>query len=130
MSNTITIFRPAFDNYVIPGDFIIINEGNFTYTISLEPDYETNPYDYDYECYEKKDIDRWLNDEWFYGGLVVSAEYKCTPLASNLASLWGIECNFSENDNSYLTDVAYELLEEARDEARKTLDEIRERLCA
>ena len=126
MSNT--TFRPAFDNYVIPGDFIVINEGNFTYTITLEFDEISSPHDY--ECYEKKDIDRWLNDEWFYGGLIVSAEYKDIPLSDNLAALWGLECNFIENDNSYLTEVAYELLEEAREEAKKALDEMRERLCA
>lgn len=40
---------------------------------------------------------------------------------STQASLWGIEANYPETDNSYLTGVANELLPEAVAAARDTL---------
>jgi len=40
---------------------------------------------------------------------------------STQASLWGIEANYPETDNSYLTEVANDLLPEAIAVARETL---------
>jgi len=42
-------------------------------------------------------------------------------LASHAASLWGIEANYPGTDNSYLIEVANELLPEAVAIARETL---------
>ena len=53
----------------------------------------------------------WENDDWFYCGIVLSAE-RDGWTKDHLASLWGIECNYPDSDNSYLLTVANELLAE------------------
>ena len=68
----------------------------------------------------------WLNDEWFYCGIILSVSIGETILTDHAASLWGIEANYPESNNSYLTDVANELLPEAQDAAKVE----RKRLCA
>ncbi len=52
----------------------------------------------------------WFNDEWFYCGVRVSAISDGYTLQSD--SLWGIEANYPGGDNSYLTEVANDLLGE------------------
>jgi len=68
----------------------------------------------------------WRNDEWFYCGVVLSVSREGVTLAEHAASLWGVEANYPGSDNSYLTEVANELLPEALAEARAALT----RLCA
>jgi hypothetical protein len=68
----------------------------------------------------------WRNDEWFYCGVVLSASREEIVLCDCAASLWGVEANYPGSDNSYLTEVANELLAEALDAARAALA----RLCA
>jgi hypothetical protein len=64
----------------------------------------------------------WFKDEWFYCGVVISASKAGISIDRHAASLWSIDANYPGSDNSYLTDVANELLEEARIEAEKRLD--------
>jgi len=85
-------------------------------------------------------MDAWRNDEWFYCGVVLSVSREGVTLAGeadqekvqwtfslpNAASLWGVEANYPGSDNSYLAEVANELLPEALAEARAALS----RLCA
>jgi len=68
----------------------------------------------------------WLNDEWFYCGIILSVTIGDTELTDHAASLWGIEANYPDSDNGYLSQVANELLSEALDAAKIE----RERLCA
>lgn len=68
----------------------------------------------------------WRNDEWFYCGVVLSVSREGIVLCEHAASLWGVEANYPGSDNSYLTEVANELLPEALAEARAALA----RLCA
>lgn len=117
-----------FSTYVLPGDSIEIEEGNYIFTVRLEQDYDTSPNDYD--CYERRDIERWYNNEWFYGGLIVSVTYNDIPLDDHAASLWGIECNFVDGNNDHLNDIALELVDEAREQAPQLLEELRSRLAA
>jgi len=61
--------------------------------------------------------------EWFYCGIIISARFYCgiiisasynnVPIEDHAASLWSIECNYPESDNSYLLDVANELAHDA-----------------
>ena len=60
-----------------------------------------------------------LRGEWFYVGVKVTVSYKHTELGT--ASLWRVDCNYPGSDNSYLDDVAAELLREAVADARETL---------
>jgi len=68
----------------------------------------------------------WLNDEWFYCGIILSVSIDETIITDHAASLWGIEANYPDGNNSYLSQVANELLSEALDAAKLE----RERLCA
>lgn len=60
----------------------------------------------------------WKADEWFYCGIVVSVSFEGVVLDDHAASLWGIEANYPDSDNVYLTEIANELLPEALDAAR------------
>jgi hypothetical protein len=113
-------FTAQFDKYVCIGDTI---RRNVTDTVSvvarLEFDQDTRPEDSD--CYDAKDVARWKRDEWFYGGVVLSIEVNGETVRDHVASLWGIDCNFGE-DNSYLAEVANNLLDESKDEIRDFLE--------
>jgi len=65
----------------------------------------------------------WCAGEWWYIGVVVRVFRDDVELGG--ASLWGIDCNHPNGDNSYLGVIADELLSEAVEEAHATL----ERLC-
>ena len=67
----------------------------------------------------------WKNDEWFYCGIILSVSIGETELTDHAASLWGIEANYPDSDNAYLSQVPNELLPEALDAAKLE----RERLC-
>jgi hypothetical protein len=66
-------------------------------------------------------MEGWRKGGWFYCGIVLSVSLDGVVLASHAASLWGIEANYPGTDNSYLTEVANELLPEAVAIARETL---------
>ena len=63
----------------------------------------------------------WVQDEWWYVGVSLKVSRNGVTLAKHAASLWGIECNYPDSDNSYLTEVANELLSEALDNGREAL---------
>ncbi|KCZ52281.1 hypothetical protein [Hyphomonas pacifica] len=60
----------------------------------------------------------WRKDEWFYCGIVLSVTLEGVTLERNAAALFGIEANYPDSDNAYLTEVAQELLPEALDAGR------------
>ena len=66
-------------------------------------------------------MEGWRRGDWFYCGIVLSVSLDGVELAPHAASLWGIEANYPETDNSYLTDVAGNLLPEALAAAREVL---------
>lgn len=61
----------------------------------------------------------WCDDEWFWCGVVVTVSRNGIELATE--SLWGIECNYPDSDNSHLGDVARELATEAIETARDAI---------
>ncbi len=74
--------------------------------------------------------DAWFVNEWFYCGIMLSVyhENKNGPrieLHDHAASLWGIECNYPGSDNSYLTEVANDMLPEAIEKGQIALDSLR-----
>jgi hypothetical protein len=117
---------PQFDAYVCAGDTITWKAEGFDLTARLEHDTDTKPTDS--ECYSPDDIERWKDDEWFYGGLVVSVSFNGVELSDHAASLWGIDCNFGD-DNAYLSEVAQELQREALEQARAEVARIRDALA-
>ena len=55
----------------------------------------------------------WKNDEWFYCGIILSVKIEDVELTDHAASLWGIEANYPDSQNEYLSEVANELLGQA-----------------
>jgi hypothetical protein len=108
---------PKFDTYVCAGDSITWQAEGFDLTARLEYDTDSKPTDCD--CYSAEDIRRWKADEWFYGGIVVSVSIGGVKVSDHAASLWGIDCNFSDTSNAYLSEVAQELEGEAIATAKK-----------
>ena len=68
----------------------------------------------------------WKSDEWYYCGVILSVSINGITLHRFAASLWGIEANYPDSDNAYLTEVANELLSEALETAKAE----RKRQCA
>lgn len=63
----------------------------------------------------------WRRGDWFYCGIILSVRLEEIELAPHGASLWGVEANYPGTDNSWLTEVASELLPEAIAVARAAL---------
>ncbi len=70
-------------------------------------------------------MEAWRKDEWFYCGIVLSVSFDGVTLDEHAASLWGIETNYPDSDNAYLSEVANALLPEAIDASKAE----RARLC-
>jgi hypothetical protein len=117
---------PQFPRYACEGDSIEWSRDGFDLRARLVYDDDTDPTDSD--CYETADIERWRADEWFYVGVVLSVSRNGVELSEHAASLWGIDCNFSDTSNAYLSEVARELEAEALETARAELARIREAL--
>lgn len=119
---------PQFDKFAIEGDRIEWTAEGFDIVARLVYDTDTKPTDF--ECYEPEDVQRWKNDEWFYAGVVLSVSRNGVELSDHAASLWGVDCNFSDTSNAYLSEVAQELEGEALETARAEVARIREALTA
>jgi len=106
---------PKFDRYVCIGDTVSWSVDGFDIVARVEHDSDTKPTDFD--CYDDDQIEAWRNDEWFFGGVVLSVSRNGVDLADHGASLWGIDCNSGEN-NDHLSEVCEELQGEAIETAR------------
>jgi hypothetical protein len=111
---------PKFSSYVCTGDCISWSAEGFDFVATVEHDADT---DCDMsDCYTSEDVERWTNDEWWFGGVVVSVWRNGHLIEEHAASLWGIECNFGK-DNDYLSEVAQDLQAEALKNAQaRTLE--------
>jgi hypothetical protein len=69
-------------------------------------------------------MEGWRTGDWFYCGIVLSVSCGGVVLESHAASLWGIEANYPDADNAFLTEVAIDLLPQAVAAARETLARI------
>ena len=108
--NTLPKF-PKFKRYAIPGDSVSVQVGALTVRATLEHDNDSRPEDS--ECYTLEQIAAWKREDWFFVGVVLSVHIGDRVLDDHAASLWAVDCNFMGSDNSYLSDVADELLPEA-----------------
>jgi len=114
-------FTTKFDQFVCEGDTITCEKDGFDVAARIERDTDAN-IDYgnpDTVCSEKQHTKllearaAWLNDKWFYCGIVLSISLNGFELDTNTASLWGVEANYPDSNNGYLTEVANDLLDEA-----------------
>ncbi len=142
-------FAQGFQSYVCPGDVISCEAGPFTVLAQVVPDNCLDAPDQrqdgfwpslyidapgfigpgpnhrqrfaEAQAKAEAVMDGWRKGDWFYCGIVLSVSLEGLVLASHAASLWGIETNYPGTDNSYLTEVANELLPEAIAAGRETL---------
>ena len=118
---------PKFPQYSCAGDRITWSAEGYDLTATIHHDHDSKPGDS--ECYSPDDVQRWENDDWFYVGVGLSVSRNGVELSDHAASLWGIECNFAQN-NDYLSEVAQELQGEALTTAAHELARIRDALAA
>jgi hypothetical protein len=143
------MFAQSFQSYVCPGDVISCEAGPFTVLAQVVPDDCPDAPDQrqdgfwpslyigapgfigpgngfrqrfaEAQAKAEAVMEGWRRGDWFYCGIVLSVSLDGVDLAPHAASLWGIEANYPDTDNSYLTEVAGELLNEALAAARETL---------
>lgn len=117
---------PHFLAYVLPGDSTTWEKNGFIIKATIMYDDVADPRN-NKEAYLDADIERWLKDDWFFCGVVLSVSYMGLELHDSSASLWGIECNITD-DNTHLDSIVKELEDEAVSAAIDKLHRIRELL--
>lgn len=138
------MFAKNFDKYVCENDQISTECEGFEIvaTVCHDPDYHIddddchNPDQSVTGCNDEqfKNLmearEEWFDNEWFYCGIVLSAYKNGILIDDHIASLWGIECNYPGSDNSYLLEVANELLTEGIDQAKGSLSMMLDKLAS
>lgn len=74
-------------------------------------------------------MEAWKNAEWFYCGVAVRVSFDGLELTGEFDNaVWSIECNYPQLDdshpNTYLTEVANDLLGEALTQAKQKLADV------
>jgi len=143
------MFIERFSTFVCPGDAITCEAGPFTVLARIVPDDCPDAPDQRQdgfwpslysdapgfigpgnnfrqrfaEAHAKAEavMEGWRKGDWFYCGIVLSVSLEGVEIAPQAASLWGIGANYPDTDNSYLAEVASELLPEAVAAARDVL---------
>ena len=126
------MFTQSFGKFACVGDTITCEIDGFTATATIHRDDsgDTPEQHVDDDAFwnsteGKSVLAAWNNDEWFYCGITVTIERNGVQLTGRYTNaLWGIECNYPDSDNSYLRDVANELLDEALSEARAKIADL------
>lgn len=127
MATTKTPKFPQFNAFACVGDSITWKKDGFDIRATLRADTDTHVNDQ--ECYSVKHVKAWLNDEWFFVGVVLSVSFNGVALSDHAASLWGVDCNFPKKGaNRYLSEVAQELENEAIECGRTEVTRILEAL--
>ncbi len=130
--------QPAFDAYVCEGDTIAFEKRGYALTARVEHDPDSHIDDDDMHnpdqavtgCNDEQHKEllaarqAWLDDAWFYCGVVVEARLHGVLLGES--SLWGIEANYMEEGNKYLTELA---LGDLADEAVAVAGTTVKKLC-
>ncbi|MBA3067824.1 MAG: hypothetical protein FP825_05000 [Hyphomonas sp.] len=143
------MFTDRFSSFICPGDVITCEAGPFTVLAQVVPDDCPDAPDQrqdgfwpslyigapgfigpgkgfrqrfaEAQAMAEAAMEGWRKGGWFYCGIVLSVSLDGVDLANHAASLWGIEANYPNTDNSYLAEVANDLLPEAIAVARETL---------
>lgn len=136
------MFTKGFNKYACRGDSISTQVGPLTIEarIVYDEDYKID----DDDCHNVdqsvtgcddeqqkrllKARQAWFSDEWFYAGVVLSVKFDEILIDDHFASLWGIEVNYPDSDNSYLLEVANELLAENLDKIQELPKKLADRL--
>lgn len=116
-----------FDNYIVIGDFVEYtpaenNPRGFVIRATIAEDFDFTPFDS--VQYTEEQVSLWRSESWFFCGIVLSVYKNGVCLSANAASLWGLECNFPNASNSYLSDVVKDLESEALQEAETVFQKL------
>ena len=116
-----------FDNYIVIGDYVEYtptenNPRGFTIRATIAEDFDSTPFDYD--CYTEEEAALWRSESWFFCGVILSVYKAGVCLSDNAASLWGVEVNFPNASNSYISDIVKELESEALQEGESILQKL------
>jgi len=117
----------SFDSFVCEGDTVSVEIDSIEYTARVEYDQDSKIDDDDCHnvdqavtgCNDEQQAkllaarEGWFSNEWFYCGVVIGASKGGIEIDNHAASLWRIEANYPGSDNSYLLEVANDLLGEA-----------------
>ena len=133
-----TRFPNQFSGFVCAGDCLQVEINGITFMARIEPDPFADIDDDDCHnldqsitgCNEHQQRrliearEAYKRDEWFYCGITLHAQHIATGASwDGLESLWRIEANYPGSYNTYLTEVANELLASAVEQVQ---DKIRE----
>lgn len=142
MNNETLKYDDSFNSYVCTGDTIEATRGEYRLVAKVVMDEITHIDDDDVHNVDettsdeqREEIERirtaWVRGYWYYIGIEITSYYKNIELG-DVNALWGLECNYPQEDgttdDSYLTAVAEELLEEAYNEAEKRREMLIEKL--
>lgn len=108
---SIVLGNQGFSDYVCVGDSISYTHAESKTEFKVELCFDDTTAITDFDCYEEGNIDRFNAGEWFFAGLVVSANRDKWE-RKDIHSVWGYECNIAK-DNEYLNSEAVNLIEEA-----------------
>jgi hypothetical protein len=132
-------FKTAFKPYVCPGDTLQTEIDGIVFTARIDHDPfagidDDDIYNPDQEitgCNDQQQAQlmaarsAYNRDEWFFCGIVLSARHKATGATwESLESLWRIEANYPGSYNTYLTEVANELLASAAEQVQAKIREL------
>ena len=138
---------PQFNSFICSGDSVTVKREGITYraTIEFDDHYHIDDDDChnpdqtatgcDDEQFKKllKAREAWFNNEWWYGWMKVTASLNGYELKS-FDSLSGLEINYPESRNDYLSEVATELLMatilSVNDEIKHLRDMLNDRLMS
>lgn len=93
----------------------------FTIRIDVEYDADTTPYEFD--CYDKDQIEAWEQDEWFFVGYVYTALKNGVELAGE--SIWGSDYSHDRGieewiaEDDYHSDLVSQVVESAREKIKE-----------
>ena len=108
---------PEFNSFAVVGDSVRWDHEGYNLIATILHDDCTSIADFD--CYSAVKIKQWNNNDWFFCGIIVSAEKNGVKLSDNAASLWGIDCNYNKTSNKYLSEVCADLQGEAIEDAKE-----------
>lgn len=114
---------PKFDKYISVGDYVTWERNGFTLKAVIDFDPCSSIDDYEFDS--KSQVQRWKNNDWFFGGVVIST-YLDGILIDNSVSLWGLEVNMCKN--RHIADVLADLEPEALHNATKVCKKLQQTL--
>jgi len=134
-----TTFTGKFNKYAVDNDTISVDVEGFTVTATLRHDSESHIDDDDCHnidqsvtgCNDKQQAKllkarrEWELCNWFYCGIVMSVSRNGIMLDDHTDSLWRIECNYPDSDNSYLTEAANDMIDNAVEIGKDILEKLK-----